>query len=149
MVVYILCKLTSAHLVYALLFNAVASTCCILQLLPAECSIRLGCMREDPALSPSILIDRKSKKWRYSRCSDDEAGQIHHIRISKAENTATHEDKHIWGHLCECHLSLMTHLHADKTANDLQHRAIHVSALQKIFMQPSASKSKSTVSRYV
>lgn len=61
MVVYILCKLTSAHLVYALLFNAVASTCCILQLLLAECSIRLGCMREDPALSPSILIDRKSK----------------------------------------------------------------------------------------
>lgn len=123
----------------------------VLQLLPAECSIRLGCMREDPALSPSILIDRKGK-WLYSRCSDDEAGQTHHIRISKAENTATHKDKLIWGISPECHLSLMTHLHADKTANDLQHTAVQVSALQQIFI-PLCSSSrllqKVKVGRYV
>lgn len=48
----------------------------------------------------------------------------------------------------ECHLSLMTHFCADKTANDLQHRAIHVSALEQSYIsllkQPSASKSKQT-----
>lgn len=80
-------QMTSLHIcqqVYALLYNTVAPHA-------------VFCNYERIQLHLHAHQWAENGRLHYSRCTDDEAGQTHRIRISKIENTATNKDERIWG----------------------------------------------------